>query len=1016
MSTTNDQYDLLIVTDATASMGVFLTALNQSIPEVIGLSTMSGAFKRLGIIAYRDYTDDPIIEWSGWNPTNLNEFSKSLLPDGGADYPEAAKTGLIKALDEVDASRNTLILWYTDAPPHHPSQLPISRNQRAEKLAFPNRSLDWMNLAYEAKAKNCTIFSFVNDIRDDRCYYVLLSQVTGGLCMEGNWYDSNEISRLTLNVLLTWMGNPPDQETRATGRPAMTWFFKTPPPQELGNMTEVESSDYLPRIPKSNRDRVGHYLQQMMSTLTEFTTKKIPQSKVQTDLTTLAKRFADPAEGEYRTAVYSALASIIDHNVVALTYNPVFGQLWRAVCKYRAPSTVPGEKSAPPMEREELVTRFSLQVGKIKDAQQSQDMKDWLENSYDSGEIIREIISDAPNLDTAQWMYIDLDSFGDGGVNLTRIELVEASRSCASSVMAQLVKIFTHCKLVEPGVKLAPQQRSLPLSLRPLILFELMPHLVVPGVMFSARPALIMALLATIVGVPFLLEPARVVLENAKGSWIDIDVPENISYEFARLVLKGSPNDLAVRLNDEERAVYDGMRKYKLLELNLDGPLTATTGWTPSKSREVGDDQVECKSCKIKRSKTVMRNDPDSIGVCAACWVTEMDPKSLAEQSDDEACWVECSAKTCRAQYVIMNPKALNVRPKCWYCRNAEPCPFVECTSCRNRIIMPEPYQKDLDLTTYRCVACTTKRRRTIVDVECNLRQLVDENGVEWLGVKKTPDVFSKKSAFKLVQANTPAFFALSEPSTNAPLVLHSKPILDVPDLIHTLFDRVNSGTVELATCTLCFESAPHDKLRPACGRSGCAHRLDEDCLKSWYGANKAGHLLTAMQLLCPFCRRVPTGKTMAKYNPQAAALGGLKDAMEDRGFYFAWCGECGFAKRALERACCDGDRLPNIRNFVCEECQAARGPRDVVAANPGETGAAPQPSTGPRITPCPKCGVMVEKTFGCNHITCVCGTHFCHVCGIDGGEDIYDHMNEAHGGIYDVDGDDDDDDGYNSE
>lgn len=188
-----------------------------------------------------------------------------------------------------------------------------------------------------------------------------------------------------------------------------------------------------------------------------------------------------------------------------------------------------------------------------------------------------------------------------------------------------------------------------------------MPHLVVPGVMFSARPALIMALLATIVGVPFLLEPARVVLENAKGSWIDIDVPENISYEFARLVLKGSPNDLAVRLNDEEKAVYEGMGKYKLLELNLGGALTASTGWTPSKSREVGDDQVECKSCKIKRSKTVMRNDPESAGVCAACWDTEMDPKSLAEQGDEEACWVECSAKTCRAQYVIMNPQALNV-------------------------------------------------------------------------------------------------------------------------------------------------------------------------------------------------------------------------------------------------------------------------------------------------------------------------------------------------------------------
>ncbi|KAG8990630.1 hypothetical protein FRB90_001693 [Tulasnella sp. 427] len=763
MSTANDQYDLLIVTDATASMGVFLTSLNESIPEIIALSTMSGAFKRLGIIAYRDYCDNPILEWSGWNPTDLNGFARNLRPSGGGDYPEAAKTGLIKALDEVDASGDTLVLWYTDAPPHHPSQKTGgSRNPKAEKLAFPDRSTDWMHLVYEAKAKRCTVFSFLSDARSDRSFYTLLSQVTGGACIEGNWYDSKEISKLTLNILLTWMGNPPEPETTANDKVAMSWVYRTVPPQEIGNMTEVESADYLPRIPKSNRDSVDQYLQQMRSTRVSFTVNDIPQSKVRIDQTSLARRFANPAEGEYRAAVYSALASIIDQNVVALTYNPVFGQLWRAVCKYRGPSTIPGEKAVPPRERDELVTAFSLKVGKISDPQQEQTMKDWLENSYDSSEMIQEVISVAPDLETCSWMYIDLDSFGEGGVNLTRIELMDASRSCAASVMAQLAKIFTHCKNVDPA--------------------------------------------------------------------------------------------------------------------------------------------------------------------------------------------------------------------------------------------------------TYQCTGCTTKLRKTIEEVECTLRQVTDENGAEWLGVKKNSDVFTKKSAFKLVQAHTAAFFTLSEPSTTAPLVLHSKPILDVPAVVKTVFDRVNAGTVELGTCTLCFESAPHEKLRPACGRSGCAHRLDEECLKSWYGANRVGHLLNAMQLLCPFCRRTPARKVMTKYNPQAAALGGLKDAMEDRGFYFAWCEDCGFAKRAVERACCDGNRLPNIRNFVCEECQETRRPAGMPPVVAEGESATTDTSNGPRFTACPQCGVMVEKTYGCNHITCVCGAHFCHVCGFGGDEgEIYDHMSKAHGSIYDDDGYDSD-------
>jgi hypothetical protein len=54
-------------------------------------------------------------------------------------------------------------------------------------------------------------------------------------------------------------------------------------------------------------------------------------------------------------------------------------------------------------------------------------------------------------------------------------------------------------------------------------------------------------------------------------------------------------------------------------------------------------------------------------------------------------------------------------------------------------------------------------------------------------------------------------------------------------------------------------------------------------------------------------------------------------------------------------------------------------------------------------IKDCPKCGIMIEKTFGCNHMTCsACGTHICWMCmkTFPEGGPVYDHMNREHGGI----------------
>lgn len=50
---------------------------------------------------------------------------------------------------------------------------------------------------------------------------------------------------------------------------------------------------------------------------------------------------------------------------------------------------------------------------------------------------------------------------------------------------------------------------------------------------------------------------------------------------------------------------------------------------------------------------------------------------------------------------------------------------------------------------------------------------------------------------------------------------------------------------------------------------------------------------------------------------------------------------------------------------------------------------------------PCPQCLSNVEKTYGCNHMTCQCGCHFCWLCGVEMPRDEHGHYRtDLHFGV----------------
>lgn len=112
-----------------------------------------------------------------------------------------------------------------------------------------------------------------------------------------------------------------------------------------------------------------------------------------------------------------------------------------------------------------------------------------------------------------------------------------------------------------------------------------------------------------------------------------------------------------------------------------------------------------------------------------------------------------CSVSTCRGQYIVYHPDALNVRPNCHYRRTQSESapPLLECTKCLNRVIYPQNYRPSTFAESkFLCTVCAS-HRETILEIETSAEQISSENTTNWLAV----DVdFPSKSPFDMGSVN----------------------------------------------------------------------------------------------------------------------------------------------------------------------------------------------------------------------------------------------------------------------
>jgi hypothetical protein len=163
------------------------------------------------------------------SPTEKAEFMnfvKSLKVNGRGDNPEATKTGLARAYELMRKDATTMVLLYTDAPPHTISNVGKAWGRKSnheleqDALLSPGSFgdtghffADWVSasrtlgIREEGKKRGqvfCILEKWMPRFRGD--YYTFLSTVTDGACFYLTSSRSNDISRATVGLLLAWMG------------------------------------------------------------------------------------------------------------------------------------------------------------------------------------------------------------------------------------------------------------------------------------------------------------------------------------------------------------------------------------------------------------------------------------------------------------------------------------------------------------------------------------------------------------------------------------------------------------------------------------------------------------------------------------------------------------------------------------------------------------------------------------------------------------------------------------------
>ncbi|KAG8808284.1 hypothetical protein FRC17_004015 [Serendipita sp. 399] len=577
--------------------------------------------------------------------------------------------------------------------------------------------------------------------------------------------------------------------------------------------------------------------------------------------------------GEKMERLIVLLKAIIEVDIESLLRVEWFSKVGKSVITKRTTSS-----------QESFLALLMARINRHFDATVQGRLKSWVEAvDPDAPSDIHRLVDPSPNVNSGTAAALVLDADALSNCEVIDQDLLTIAGSYQKQVYEKVGNLLRYTRVL-PQNSIPENTRSIVLTSEPLVIFRAFPHLAFEELVYAPRTAAILAMIAITARIPHLIQPAQTFLETTQGTWLNLRAPENFAMPFVTFLL-AAPCSSSVFTADEREA-FTNMARYAHLEEQIDTKIQAKIPWTAMKTRRVGDRKRDCAGCGIRRSETMMHQvgsyeytRPDKLengtGMrCGMCVDSDTkNPQDWKDNGEITSCWVECSERWCRAQYVIEDEEGLRIPPRCYYCRKRKPCPWIECTVCANRIILPKSYRvlpADAP-SSFTCPACLNEKHtghKTVIHKLTTLRSILFANEYEvgWLGVKPFREVFRGRTTFMIwelygseIFAPTPPPPGPSPPPSPASdrgktkrLLLQGKKLLNPTELKDELDEIVGRAMGKgKVICPITFSFVNERDLQRACGNANCSFRASRDGLKKWFSRSGSD----PRRAQCPACR-----------------------------------------------------------------------------------------------------------------------------------------------------------------